>query len=344
MKKNEKRILFYSSDRSGTINVNDSASYHFSLYPYSIGAIRFNLESLGWQTCYAPLSLTKNPIQTCRLINSFKPSIVYTYGSLTALNPILVRPFCTHNDFKVVHGWDDVYGEIWADVFGFPFGYFMNWFEKRIIKNSDAVVTLSRYNQIRGQKWGVKSGYIPNGADIPVVDLKHSKIKLEGHFNLVYTGDATRWKRTYEICEAMRHLPSEIKLYITGAPNPDLSKFFSPNCIYLGYLPKYEQLNVMAQADVLVVTANQDCNAKLQEYLRFKKPILGYDGRLNLFFTNGQNALLTKDYPTAIRKLVADIDFCKKLAERAASEIPVFSWKEIASMYDNFFTQLFQVK
>jgi hypothetical protein len=62
----------------------------------------------------------------------------------------------------------------------------------------------------------------------------------------------------------------------------------------------------MAQSDVLVCTADQDCNAKIQEYLRFHKPILGYDGRANLFFTNGQNALLTRDYPAAIRRL-ADV-------------------------------------
>ena len=43
----------------------------------------------------------------------------------------------------------------------------MNWMEKRIVKNSDAVVTLSYELQKKGRRWGVDCHYIPNGADIP---------------------------------------------------------------------------------------------------------------------------------------------------------------------------------
>ncbi|MEI7945465.1 MAG: hypothetical protein WCJ02_02160 [bacterium] len=179
--------------------------------------------------------------------------------------------------YKVIHGWDDVYGEIWQDVFGYIPGLFMDWMEKRIIKNSDSVVTLSYYNQQRGRKWGVDSYYIPNGADIPDIDPRQRTITLDGRFNLVYTGDMARWKRTWELCEAMRSVPKDIKLYLTGSHYSYLDPYMSDNCIYLGFLPKQVQLNVMAQADAFVVTADQDCNAKLQEYLRFKKPILGYD-------------------------------------------------------------------
>lgn len=55
-----------------------------------------------------------------------------------------------------MHGWDDHYGRIWGDLFGWPGKVFMNWMEKRIVKNSDAVVTLSYELQKIGWKWGVE--------------------------------------------------------------------------------------------------------------------------------------------------------------------------------------------
>jgi glycosyltransferase involved in cell wall biosynthesis len=335
-----KRIIFYSSARGGRVQETYSAEEHYSVEPYSLGAIRYHLEKIGWTTYYANLTTSKSLLKTIRLIDTFKPDIIYTYGSTTALNPLICRPFCRHKAFKVIHGWDDVYGEIWSDVFGSLAGAFMTWLEKRIIKNSDGVVTLSYYNQQRGRAWGVESTYIPNGADIPVLDPTQQAIKLDGQFNLVYTGDMAHWKRTWEVCEAMRYVPKEIKLYLTGSQYPYLNEYFSDNCIYLGFLPKPAQLHVMAQADAFVVTANQDCNAKLQEYLRFKKPILGYDGRLNLFFKNERNAMLTKDYPSAIQRLASDPQLRKQLVEHAEQDIPVFSWAEIAQQFDTYFLGL----
>ena len=35
----------------------------------------------------------------------------------------------------------------------------------------------------------------------------------------------------------------------------------------------------MSQADAFVYTSNQDCNAKLQEYLRWGKSILAFYGK-----------------------------------------------------------------
>ena len=336
-----KRLLIVTSDRSGAFDTSTPAEEQFTKSPYSLGAIRYNLERLGWTTCYSPLSSSGNIFALAKLIDTFKPSIIYTYGGTIALHPLFCRKLlCSHKTFKVIHGWDDRYGEVWDDHFGKIPGFLMHWMEKRIIKNSDAIVTLSYYHQACALKWGVKCHYIPNGADIPVIDPTQKKITLDGKFNLVYTGDMARWKRTWEICEAMRHLPRHIKLYLTGSHYPYLDQYISDNCIYLGFLPKQVQLNVMAQADAFVVTADQDCNAKLQEYLRLKKPILGYDGRLNLFFKNDRNALLTRDYPPAILRLANDPQLCQTLVANAEKDIPVYTWTEIAQQFDAYFQSL----
>jgi glycosyltransferase involved in cell wall biosynthesis len=202
------------------------------------------------------------------------------------------------------------------------------------------VVTLSRFLQKKGMAWGIDCHFIPNGADpVPPEKIK-GDIKLTGRFNLIYTGDKAKWKRTEDICRTMQQLPADIKLYLTGRDENHLRPYASGNCVFLGFLPKGEQYNVMSQADAFVVTADQDCNAKLQEYLRWRKPILAFDGRANLFFKNGRNALLAPngDYAPLIEQLATDPKLCKEIAANAEHDIPVYSWLEIAQQFEAFFT------
>jgi glycosyltransferase involved in cell wall biosynthesis len=337
-----KRILYVSSSRFEWFESQRSAD-HFANAPYSINAIGYNLEKLGWTVGWCGWSSSKNPFALAKRIDDFKPDIIYTYGSTVALHPLFCRRFlCCHKKFKVVHGWDDHYGRIWGDMFGYPGKVFMDWMERRIVKNSDAVVTLSYELQKIGRGWGVECKYIPNGAD-PVESLPcHGGMKLAGRFNIVYTGDKAKWKRTEDICRAMRSLPMDIKLYLTGRNEKHLECYESDNCIFLGWLSKEEQFNVMSQADAFVCTSDQDCNAKLQEYLRWKKPILAYDGEANNFFKNGETALLAKggDYAPLIMRLANDPEHCRRIAGNAERDIPVYSWGEIAGQFDEYFTVL----
>lgn len=335
------RLLLVSSTRRTEFDSLSTEEY-FNRNPYSMGAILFNLEQMNWETCRVGLrGGARSPRKLARIIDQFRPDIICTYGPLLALNPLFARRlFGHHKMFKVVHCWDDVYGEIWRDHYGMLSEWFMNWMERCIIRHSDAVVTLSRYNQARGLLWGVVSEYIPNGCDHPDYDLSKCKYKLKGDLKLVYTGDQARWKRTADICEAMRHVPKNIKLYLTGRRYAYLNKYASDNCIFLGFVSKNDQWSIMSQADVLVSTSDQDCNAKLHEYLRMQKPILGYDGRANLLFRNGHNALLTRKYPEAIQRLFHEPELRKELVENSSREIPVYTWAEIAARYDEFFRRI----
>ena len=336
------RILFLSSSRRPWSEDPDSAA-HFTAAPYSIDAIGYNLEKRGWTVGWVGWKSGRNPWRLARRIDDFKPDVVYTYGSTLALHPLFCRRFlCRWKDFKVVHGWDDHYGRIWGDLAGWPGRVFMDWMEKRIVKNSDAVVTLSYELQKIGCRWGVACKYIPNGAD-PIEGLEVADgPRLGGRFKLVYTGDKARWKRTEDICKAMRSVPKDVKLYLTGRMEDYLKPYASENCIFLGWLSKPEQYAVMSQADAFVCTSDQDCNAKLQEYLRWKKPILAFDGEANNFFRNGENALLAPggDYAPLILRLASDPALCRRLAENAARDIPVYSWAEIADHFEKFFGTL----
>ena len=334
------KILFVSSTRSPWFESCDP-NEHIKQAPYSVDAIGSNLVKLGHTVSWLGWKSTRNPFYLAKRIDEIKPDIIYTYGALVSLHPLFCRRFlCRHNDFTVIHGWDDEYGEIWGTLIGRPGRLFFNWLEKKIITKSDHVVTLSRFLQKKGMTWGVNCHFIPNGADpVPPEKIK-GDIKLTGRFNIVYTGDKAKWKRTEDICRAMRNLPADTKLYLTGRNEDYLKPYASENCVFLGFLPKDEQYNVMSQADAFVVTADQDCNAKLQEYLRWHKPILAFDGRANLFFKNGRNALLAKDgdYAPLIRRLADDPTLCQKIADHAAQDIPVYTWLEIAQQFEEFFT------
>lgn len=340
-----KRILYVTSKPQDWFENQDS-SVHFREAPYSIDAIGYNLEKLGWTVSWMGRKSATSPLSVARRIDEFKPDIVYTYGSTVAFHPLFARKaICKHKSFKVVHGWDDHYGRIWGEIAGLPGKILMNWIEKRIIKNSDAVVTLSYALQKLANRWGISCKYIPNGAD-PIDRAtfinRPPTLKLTGSFNLVYTGDKARWKRTNDICRAMQKLPNSVKLYLTGQNYDYLKPYESENCVFLGWLTKEDQYTVMSQADAFVSTSDQDCNAKLQEYLRWRKPILGFDGEANNFFKNGHNALLARDgnYAPLIERLIAEPDLGRTLAENAAQEIPVYTWAEIARQFDNYFKTL----
>ena len=338
-----KRLLYVSSSVQSWYAKGVSAAEHYAAAPYSIDAIGYNLEKLGWTVAWLGLGDTKNPFHLAREIDAFKPDVVYTYGSTAAVWPIfLKRMICRHRKFIVVHGWDDHYDRIWNEMFGWPGKILMLAVQKFLVVRSDAVVTLSYALQKLGRRWGVECHYIPNGAN-PLEQLTvKGSVKLEGRFKVVYTGDKAKWKRTIDICRAMRKLPKDIKLYMTGQEADYLKPYYSENCISLGWLSKEEQLAVMSQADAFVVTSNQDCNAKLQEYLRWKKPILAFDGEANNFFANGRNALLATDgdYAPLIERLAADPALCQTLADNAAHDIPVYTWAEIAQQFEDYFKTL----
>ncbi len=340
MKPTSRRLLFVSSTRKPWYAKGTSSAAHLAAAPYSIDAIGYQLERLGWTVAWLGWRDTANPFRLAKEIDAFTPDIVYTYGSTSAVWPIfLKRVLCRHRRFVVVHGWDDHYDRIWNDLFGWPGKVLMRFVEKFLITRSDAVVTLSYALQKLGRTWGVECAYIPNGADPIDRDAVHGSIRLEGRFNLVYTGDKAKWKRTADVCRAMRQLPNDIKLYMTGCEAAYLKPYLSENCISLGWLTKDEQRFVMSQADAFVCTANQDCNAKLQEYLRWERPILALHGEPDNFFTDGENALLATDgdYAPLIRRLANDPALCRRLAENASRQIPVFSWAEIAAKFDSFF-------
>ena len=341
------RILVASSEKAPWYESIQDVDEHARRQPYTLGAIMRHLYySHGWDVAWAGRRTTQSIPRLGQTIAAFKPDIIYTYGAFTALNPLLCRLLpgaagAAARAATVVHGWDDAYGDIWGDRLGWPGRILMNAMERLIVTRSDHVVTLSRFLQARGRSWNIEPTYIPNGADpIELLPPPEQTFRLEGALKIVYTGDQANWKRTADVCKAMQRLPPKIKLYLTGRHYPYLDRYASPNCRFLGFVSKEQQFDIMRQADAFVCTADQDCNAKLQEYLRWKKPYIGFDGRANLIFQNGRNALLTDDYAPLLKALLKNPSLSGMISNHAETDIPILSWAEIASLFDRLFRSL----
>jgi hypothetical protein len=336
-----RELLYVTSSRDGWLR-DGSVDRYYAESPFGHAAALFSLRRLGWSVRCVGFWGSLNPLGLRRRVRGCKPQVVLTNG-VTSLSPIMLRGVSTRMRCPIVFAWDDYYSEIWRANFGRFAGLFMTMYERQIVRRSDHILTISHYNQQRAQGWGKRTWFVPNGCDVPEFDVDKCPIRLDGAMNLVYSGDQARYKRTYEVVQAMAKLPKNIKLYLTGHPYEYLKPCASENVVFLGYLSKNDMWSVIDQADVCVCTADQDCNAKFHEYLRMKKPILGYDGKPNWLFKNRHNALLTKDYVSAIMELSARPDWRRELAENAAREIPVYTWREIAQQWDVVFGEILEL-
>ena len=333
-----KKLLYVSSSRNRTLT-GDNITAAYESVPFGHIAMLRGLGQLGWHIRMAGWHGSWNPVSLARRITRFSPDLIFA-NSVTSLSAVWAQFMSSGWHRPVVLGWDDFYEDIWRTCFGPVAGHFMHWLEPRIVRASDYVITISRYQQERAKALGKKTWYIPNGCDFPEFDVTTCKHTLQGELNLVYCGDQGRYKRTYEIVQAMSRVPEDIKLYLVGTPYKYLQPLASKNVIFLGRLPENDKWSIMSQADVLVCTANTDCNAKFHEYLRIGKPILGYDGIANHLFQNRRNALLTRDYPATIMELYRSPELRAEIAANAARDIPVYTWREIAEQYDRAFAEI----
>lgn len=332
------RILYLTSRMNARTAAMDMRDYYDAL-PWGHVAVLFNLALLGWENRRLQNLDSWNPWRLSRHIDTYDPTLILT-NSVIGLHPVIARQFLCRWRGPIVATWDDFYEDIWRTNFGRLAGWFMRWFERQIIVRSDYVITISLHNKSRAESWGKRTWYIPNGCDVPLFDSSACSIRLDGAMRIVYCGDQGEYKRAGDIVRAMPQVTTDIKLYLIGTPNPQLERYASTNVIFLGRLSENDKWAIMSQADVLVCTADTDCNAKFHEYLRMRKPILGYDGIPNYLFKNRVNALLTKNYPAAIMELAGSPELRQRLAENAARDIPVYTWREIARKYDEAFVEI----
>lgn len=332
-----RRLLYIVSSRDADTFL--TCTEYRDKIPWGHGQILYHLEQLGWSIRRLSFFESWNPWTLGRLMDEYQPDLVLTNGT-TALSPVWARKWFCRWRGPIILDWGDFYAVVWETNFGWLAGRFMRFYERCIVRGSDYVMTVSKHNQKRAEAWGKRTWYVQSACVEPVYDLNACSIRLSGAMKLVYCGGQGKYKKVEDIVNAMAHVPDDIRLYLIGTPNPDLRKHASGNVVFLGQLPENDKWSVMSQADVLVNTADMDVNSKIYEYLRMQKPILGYDGIPNYKFTNRVNALLTRDYPSAIMELYQSPELRTTLAVNAARDLPVCTWLELAQQYDHILQEI----
>jgi len=104
------------------------------------------------------------------------------------------------------------------------------------------------------------------------------------------------------------------------------------NVHFLGLIPQNELPRYLKTADILVLTADDDCTLKMFEYIKAGKAILGIRGRLNYVLTHLENAYLTDDIKKGLKALVENDELRKRLAD-GVKRVRVYTWREVADMY-----------
>jgi glycosyltransferase involved in cell wall biosynthesis len=201
----------------------------------------------------------------------------------------------------------------------------MSWFEKRIIKNSDAVIGICPHlvetvHSIDRKKEAVCIENTPMVEDLKAVDDDKKKALLEelgikGMKIALYTG-------TFENYQGMDLLIDSIPFVIKGYPNVkfvlvggkdwQVASFkkqvekmnIAEHVLFTGQRPFEDMDKFMAIADILLSPRKVGTNTplKLYSYLKSGKPIVATDLLTHTQVLNPKVAILTKPTPESYAK------------------------------------------
>ncbi len=329
--RDNKRILFITSAKEGFILDLDA---WYQKQPWLPASLLYHLRERGWEIRSLNFHESWNPLKVAWILDEYRPAVVLTFFS-TALSPVIARGLLAKWRGPIIFEWNDYYSEIYRAAFGFLAGIAMHLYEAAAARFSDYIFTISRYNQLRAERWGRKAWLIPLTIDKPEYDTSQCRIRLEGEFKIVHMGDADRYRKSHLLVGAMKSVPEGTRLYFIGEAKADIMKMAPSNCVFLGRLSQNDKFSVMSQADAFISSTDQDCAGKYYEYLAMKKPIIALDGRAGLLFTNGRNALLTRDFAQAIAALRESPELQRALVENAARDVALDSWKESIVKYES---------
>jgi glycosyltransferase involved in cell wall biosynthesis len=259
----------------------------------------------------------------------FKPDVVVSVSETGPIPTILKKLRLLNAPHA--HHWIDDYLDINAKDYGVGFIAFCEYFT---VAHADFIITPSIFRKERCELWGKRVYHVPHGVDTDFDTVEPAS--LEGDVKVVYVGDQTEAKRVDTLIRAVAGL--DCTLYLVGETSEELKRMAPPNARFMGLVDQHEIPRYLKAADILALTADDDCALKMYEYIKSGKAILGQRGRLNYVLSHLDNAYLAEDFSDGLRELIADAALRARLGRNAQS-ITVHTWEEVARMYLDALTQ-----
>lgn len=253
----------------------------------------------------------------------FKPDVLISVGPIGIMPSLLKKMRLI--GVPHIHDWTDDYVDINGRESGITRMAFNEYFT---VANADYITTPSVFKKERCELWDKKVFYIPHGV-APDFESKEPA-KLDGRIRILYGGEQSKRKRVDKLITAVKD--NDCELYLFGNTNEEFRKNASQNVHFMGMVNYTEWPRYLKGADILVLTADDDCTLKMFEYIRTGKTILGLRGRVNYVLTHRENAYLTDDLAKGLNELINHKELRNQLADNV-KKMKIYTWKEVASDY-----------
>ncbi len=264
----------------------------------------------------------------------FKPDVLISVGPIAFMPSLLKKMWLIGAPH--VHDWTDDNVDINGKEHGITK---MALFEYFTVENADYITTPSIFKKERCELWDKPVVYIPHGIN-PDFEEKE-RAELDGKIKILYGGEQSKRKRVDKLIDAVKNIDCE--LYLFGNTNEKFKKNASPNVHFMGQVKYTEMPSYIKGADIVVLTADDDCTLKMFEYIKAGKTILGLRGRVNYVLTHRENAYLTDDLAKGLKELIEHEELRNQLSENV-KKIKINTWRDVATDYIKFLEGVISTK
>ncbi len=256
---------------------------------------------------------------------SFKPDVVIGVG-LFAFIPAVMKKLRVLRK-PLVFDWNDVYHEVMGIKHN-PAK--ISYIEYYCAKNSDLVLTPSKFLEHKCKLLDINTSFIGHGCDLKFTNTKKTKLPGKNKFKAFYVGEISKYKGVFDLVKSVEKLPY-IDLCIAG-PNKLVNYKTKDNIHFLGKINHDDLPKYLNSADTLILANDQDSALKMYDYIKAGNCILAKKGRISYILDHNYNVYTSEDLGKGLLHLYNNKKLRLEL-KKNIKKIKVLSWDDITKKY-----------